>query len=469
MELFEHQASYLVKSSQVRGHGLWWEMGTAKSRAIIENLKELYEAGEVRGVFITAAASIYLNWLRQFSEWWPEAQPVVYMSSNPRRSQKEIQIGLSRDGPKILLLNAEALSQERSTAVHVAASFFKELKNELMFVVDESNIIGNPKSARSKVIRKLGLSAKYRRCLSGTPGVETPLKLWAQLEFLEPRSTGMTYWQFQQYVGITKTVYAGQRSFQKIVGYRRIEWVKSLMEKYGSFVAKKECMDLPPKLYETWFVELDDDHRKKYDELLKLGISELSSGRVLPNNAMDKLYQLHNMATGFARTDFGTEWFSKGRVNALMNLLESINGKAIIYTPSRVELQMLDDVLSHSYGSTSLARFHGGIDVPTRNREVDRFQTEESCRWFLANQTAAGFGLTLTAASYVIYFRNAYSLDIRVQSEDRPHRPGQHNPVTIIDIVARNTVDEDVVQAHRDKKYIASQILPFLTQILKNG
>lgn len=466
---FAHQAEYLASNSEAPGWGLWWEMGTAKTRAIIENMKWLYLHQKIDGALILAESSVYLNWPRQFALWWPQVTPLIYTSANTSKSIKAINKLVAGDAPKILLLNVEALSREMGVAVHTAASFVKELKGELMVVVDESNLMGSPKSARTKVIRAIGRSSKYRRLMSGTPGVETPLKMYPQLEFISPGCTGMTYTQYAQFVGIHETVYAGNRRFQQIVGYRRLDWVKKLMNKYGSFVAKTECHDLPPKLYETWNVVLDSEHMKKYRELLLLGMTELKGGLVLPGNAMDKLYQLHNMVTGFARTEFGVEWFSRTRLKSLIELLGQINGKAIIYSPSRVELEALDGVLSAHVGSSNIARFHGGIDPITRNRDVDRFQQDSSCKYFLANQRAAGYSLDLTAASYEIYFRNAYSLDIRLQSEDRAHRTNQTKAVTIIDMVSPGTVDVYLLEALRNKYDIAAYIIPFLKRVFENS
>ena len=466
---FTHQKNYLDSSSEVPGWGLWWEMGTAKSRAIIENMKWLYGRQKIDGGLIMAEASVYLNWPRQFALWWPEVTPLIYTSANPPKSRKTIASMLAGDAPKILLLNVEALSRESGIAVHTAASFVKDMNYKLMTVVDESNLMGSPKAARTKVIRAIGKSSGYRRLLSGTPGVETPLKMYSQLEFLMPGCTGLTYSQYKQFVGIHQTVHAGKRKFEQIVGYRRLAWVKNLMNKYGSFVAKTDCHDLPPKLYETWNVVLEPEHMKKYQELKKNGMTELTGGYVLPANAMDMLYQLHNMVTGFARTEFGVQWFSQTRLKSLIELLSQINGKAIIYSPSRVELEALDGILSAHVGSSNIARFHGGIDPVTRNRDVDRFQQDSSCKYFLANQRAAGYSLDLTAASYEIYFRNAYSLDIRLQSEDRAHRTNQTKAVTIIDMVSPGTVDVYLLEALRNKYDIAAYIIPFLKRVFENN
>jgi SNF2 family DNA or RNA helicase len=91
---------------------------------------------------------------------------------------------------------------------------------------------------------------------------------------------------------------------------------------------------------------------------------------------------------------------------------------------------------------------------------VDSFQdNNDALRFFVGNPKTGGYGLTLTASHTVVYFSNDYSLEIRMQSEDRAHRIGQTNKVTYVDLMAENTIDEKIVKALNAKIDLASQVM----------
>jgi SNF2 family DNA or RNA helicase len=466
--LFKHQEEFLATDALRNGYGFWHEMGTGKTRSVLENAKVLHQGNHIDAIIVLASSNVYLNWYREFTKWWPEVEPAHWYAGNPTKAKRAIEALHLRQGCKALLCNVEALADKAGVGTREVAAFVKKYNRRIMMVIDESNIIGNPAAGRTKVIMILGKGANFRRALSGTPGIETPLKLYTQLEFLRPGITGMTYYQYRSRVAEYKQVTYGNRQFPKLVGYRNIDWVRGLMHEVGSFKSKKECLDLPPKLYEMRLVPLDDKQEKVYKELKKAKMSELESGLVIPANGMEMMHQLHNVSTGFVKTETGIEWISMARVNALIALIDELppDAKIIIFSPSRPELQMLDDTLVAHIGPQGITRFHGGVDIDTRNLAVDEFQNKVDVRIFLANQMAAGLSLTLTAASYIVYFRNAYSLELRVQSEDRAHRAGQLNAVTIIDMCAPGTVDEHVIKALHNKYDVAGNIIPFLKETL---
>jgi SNF2 family DNA or RNA helicase len=108
----------------------------------------------------------------------------------------------------------------------------------------------------------------------------------------------------------------------------------------------------------------------------------------------------------------------------------------------------------------SVGTYYGETDEEERRRVLDRFQDPESeMRFFVGNPSTGGYGLTLTAASVVVYYSNSFDLEKRLQSEDRAHRIGQTRNVTYIDLITPKTVDEKIVKALRGKIDIATQVL----------
>ena len=148
------------------------------------------------------------------------------------------------------------------------------------------------------------------------------------------------------------------------------------------------------------------------------------------------------------------------RISELLNILEEVDGKVIIWAIYRHDIKEITRVLSERYGKNAVESFFG--DTLDRDRQdiIDRFQDRESdLRFFVGNPKTGGYGLTLTASHTVIYYSNSYDLEVRLQSEDRAHRIGQTSKVTYIDLIAEKTVDEHIVKSLRNKINIATQVL----------
>ena len=462
LTLYKHQKDWLATHWEATGHGLWHQMGCGKSIIVLLNLKMLHAAGRIGGMLVVAPNGVHAVWEKEVKKWLPEFRVVTYYSRNSMPQRQAIkELFQNTQGVRVLAINAEALSYPASEAVKLAYDFLRTVPS--MMIVDESTVIKNPRAMRTKVAMKLSQFARYRRVLTGSPIADNPFDCWSQLEFLVRGATGMNYFQFMKEHGVYETVYMGTRSFTKVAGYKRLDQLKALMEKHGTFISKAECLDLPPKVYERREVELDAAQRKLY-QLVKNDISVMLAGNYIePVNAMAKLQHLHNITLGFVKQDEGTiEWVSETRVAALIDLLEELDDKVIVWCSSVPALLKLYEVIIARFGKDYVVKCHGGVDPRQRPLDVQKFQEVKACRVYLANQETGGYGVTLTAASFEIYFRNSYSLEDRLQSEDRAHRIGQTRSVTIIDMIAPATVDEHVLLALERKLDIAAHVVDFL-------
>jgi SNF2 family DNA or RNA helicase len=462
MELYKHQKDWLATHWEKTGIGLFWQMGTAKTLTSLLNLKMLHTAGKINGMLVIAPNGVHAIWEKEVKKWLPEFRVVTYYSRNSMPQRQAIkELFQNTQGVRILAINAEALSYPASEGVKLAYDFLRAVPS--IMVVDESTVIKNPRAMRTKVAMKLSQFAQYRRVLTGSPIADNPFDCWSQLEFLERGSTGMNYFQFMKEHGVYETVYMGTRSFTKVAGYKRLDQLKMLMEKHGTFISKAECLDLPPKVYERREVELDLAQRKIY-QMVKNDISVmLADNYIEPVNAMAKLQYLHNITMGFVKHDDGViEWISTTRIIALINLLEELDDKVIVWCSSVPALLKLYEAIVERFGKDYVVKCHGDVDPRQRPLDVQKFQEVKECRVYLANQETGGYGSTLTAASFEVYFRNSYSLEDRLQSEDRAHRIGQTKSVTIIDIIAPATVDEHVLSALERKLDIAAHVVDFL-------
>jgi SNF2 family DNA or RNA helicase len=170
------------------------------------------------------------------------------------------------------------------------------------------------------------------------------------------------------------------------------------------------------------------------------------------------LFQLIPKDTGIKREPPQAIDKTNTRVESLIQLLGETDGKSIIWARFRAEIQEIVRRIREEFGPASVVEYHGGIDNERRSDAVLRFQSDPDCKFFIGHVQAGGKGLTLHAATTVVYFSNDFSLENRLQSEDRAHRIGQHHNVTYIDFIAAGTLDEKVVKALREKKSIADII-----------
>ena len=226
---------------------------------------------------------------------------------------------------------------------------------------------------------------------------------------------------------------------------------------------KEDCLDLPAKIYSPRHIELSKEQEKAYNDLATFAIAQLEGQTLTVNNTMTMLLRLHQITCGYLPTDDGQGEpipLKNNRMDELLSVLEETEGKVIIWANYRYSIFDIEKNLKKKFGEDTVVTYFGDTKDQDRQEIVKTFQDEESpVRFFVANQQTGGYGLTLTAASTVVYYSNNYDLEKRIQSEDRAHRIGQKNNVTYIDIICEGTVDENIVSSLRNKIDLASQSL----------
>jgi SNF2 family DNA or RNA helicase len=174
---------------------------------------------------------------------------------------------------------------------------------------------------------------------------------------------------------------------------------------------------------------------------------------------MTQLLRMQQVLSGHTKSDDGNIIPVKdNRINELLNCLEEVEGKTIIWSRFRFDVLRIKQTLEKEYGETSVVSYFGDTSDEDRTLAIEKFQ-EGDAQFFVGNPQTGGMGITLTAAQNVIYFANSFDLAIRTQSEDRAHRIGQKNSVTYIDLICEGTIDERIVKALRSKMDIASVVM----------
>lgn len=480
---FAHQRTICEASWADEYVGLLLEQRTGKSKIIIDTCAQLYDTGRINGLLIVAPNGVHRNWVNdEIPTHCPDrVQRIAAVWSSNHTKAKTAELEALFNGGhelRILAMNIEALATKKG--IEFARRFLNA--TTAMMVVDESTRIKNPSAAVTKACLKLAKHAKYRRICNGTPATQSPLDVYAQLLFLHEDAVPV-----QSYVAF-KARYAdflpashpmvqgimrksGSRFAPQIMAtnddgtpsYKNLEELKSWVDKCCYRVTRKECADLPEKLYKRWEVELAPHQ----DKLIKQYLLAMKQGHTPePINKMVAVMLYQRMVCGIVPKQLtGDEQHTKmfespednPRIQAVQEIIEAYPDASIIFW-ARFKTD-LHEIVAHIQKVTGkqVARYWGDISNDEREAAKESFQNK-SIQYFVGQQGAGGVGLPLHAADVMVYHSNDFSLYHRLQSEDRSEHLQKKTGTLIIDIEAKGTVDSKIINALRSKKDVADLI-----------
>ena len=460
---YAHQLKALEMSWERPYFAYFMEMGTGKSKVLIDNMSMLYDNGKINGALIIAPKGVYKNW---FSQEIPthmaahiEPVTVLWKSLINKKQQYYLdQLFKTGEDFHILVMNVESLSTGKGVAF---AEKFLNCHNAMM-AIDESTTIKNPDAKRTKNIVGLGKLAKYRRILTGSPVTKSPLDLYKQCEFLEDELLGFgSYYAFRTRYAVMKTANFSGRSVQIVVGYRNLDELSEKLKAFSYRVLKDECLDLPKKTFMKREVMLTKEQEKAYLQMKQLAVAHMEGKVMTTATVLTQLMRLQQITCGHFTADDGTlHEVPSNRINELLDVLSEVEGKVVIWAQFQRDVTNIIKALSKEYGDDSYVDYYGLTPQEDRQRNIKKFQDPDSpVRFFIGTTQTGGYGITLTAASTMVYYSNGYDLEKRQQSEARIDRIGQEKPMTYIDIICEDTVDTRIVKALRKKVDIATQIM----------
>jgi SNF2 family DNA or RNA helicase len=453
-DLWAHQTKFLEEFGPRPDFFLSWEMGTGKTTATIGWLRTKYlEHDNVLKTLILSPVATLYNWQNEFKV---NAPPYIHEKVAVAHGRKKLEAFKSQ----IVIANYEAF--DSVTMLKAIEEYAPQI-----VICDEAHRIKNPKSKRFKSLVGVSDRATYRGMLTGTPILNSYLDIWAQFRFLDKGETlGNNFFVFRSRyfrdtnVGMPKAMYFPNWQPHPTTA-------KDLTDKVAhktSRVTKDECLDLPPLIQVTEFVEQSAEQLKAYKEMEAQLITEVRSGECVATNALVRVLRMLQILSGHMQTErdnvTSVHRFEKTpRLERLMELLEELTPehKVIVWCTFIENYRQIKAACEErSIKYTDLTG-----ETKDRQANIDAFQNDESCRVIIANPQAGGVGVNLTAASYGIYYSRNYSLGDRLQSEARNHRGGSevHKKITLIDLVCKNTLDEIVLQALLKKENFADNVL----------
>jgi hypothetical protein len=461
---FRHQAEIFEQTRDLAAWAWLLEQGTGKSRIAIDNASWLFAKGEITGVLIVAPNGVHRNWISdEFPRHLnPDVPYCGWCYQSAKASTKSHQAAVDHvtrfNGLAVLAMSYDAMTTDAGKA---AAKRFL-VGRRCIYLLDESQRIKNPKTQRTKTILESAKYAPYRRLLSGTPITNGPFDIYSQMKFLDEKfwlpHGFSSFTVFRHVFGIFKRMQnqGTGKSFDQLVAYQNLPLLERIVQAVSSRVLKEDVLDLPPKLFSNRYFSLSPEQTKLYQQLKTDYVAELEGRDIVAGLAIVRLMRLQQITCGYVPIETGEPVTMVGTSNPRLDLLaetvEDITHQGIIWSRFTKDIELICGLLGKA-----AVRYDGTCSPDERIKSLDAFHAGDA-QWFVANPAACSEGLTLTEAKTVIRYTNNFKLAERLQSDDRAHRIGQDRSVQYIDLIAENTIDQQIVRSLLSKFDIASQL-----------
>lgn len=464
--------------------GLLDEMGAGKSLQVVHAACRLQQQGKINTVLVVCPASVRSVWT---GAEFGEVKKHSYLPSSVYEFHNPSKLVWKDQGDSKLVWFVTNYEYLRMVKRQKELMQLLKGKNVLM-VCDESSFIKSKGAIQTKACTKIGEEVSRRVILNGTPISNNPLDLWSQIRFLSKDILPyVNYYSFRdEFANITT-----KHGFPLILGWKNLDLLQKHIAPYVIRREKKDCLDLPEKIYTTREVPLTEDTWEIYKQMRDEAVVWMNENPSMAAQAGVKVMRLAQITGGFlggfnngvgvaepemwdpevpksesemwepnVPKEIGREKLNTLREYINELLVDKPGLKIIVWGRFRAELERVYTELADVIPTYLL---YGGQTKTDRTASIERFSDVNDKRSGLlaAQVQAGGFGLNLVAADHVVYLSNDFSFMTRQQSEDRCHRPGQRNNVIYLDVLAtgpngEKTIDHHVVKSLRSKGDLAN-------------
>ena len=459
LKLRDYQEKAVNLSADRHSYAYFLEVGLGKSAITITNIGMLVLANKLTGVLIVSPRGVHRQWCEeQFPDHLDsqiKQRSIIWNGTIPNVKRRDEQL-------TVFSINIDAIRTKNG--FKAASEFLKEHSGKNMVVIDESQKIKSGSSQRTKAAWSLGAMATYRRILSGTPIAKNVGDLFSQFKFLDERILNHKYFvSFRNHFLIL-----GGFEGKQIVGQKNVEELYSLIAPHSFRLTKAEALDLPEKIYTKQVYEMSETSAMHYQNLKKNFLTLLDNGDIVDvPNAVSCLVRLQQTLSGYLPSEDGVfEVFSNDRIEQMLEVIEQIEGQAIIFSRFTKDIDRIIEALNNEYGNDQAVRYDG-TNVRDRDNSIKLF-LGGNARFFVANQAAASTGLNLQTGGcqHMIFYSNSFDYIAREQAEGRIHRLGTKGAVTYIDLVASKSIDGHILKNLRNKKNISDLTLDSIRKSL---
>lgn len=469
-KLMEHQKYVCDFTKEKNMFGIFCDYGTGKTLMALKYV----DSKQLRKTLVistkTAIESTWPDEIRGHSNF-----QYVLLLGGRKHKINQLKLGLKRSH-----VDAGYYHSYKSNPVIFLINFdgVKNIFNELvaanfdLVLVDESTKIKSPKTERTKVIWKLGLSAERRGIMTGFPITENMSNIYSQVKFLDGgENFGNSYEAFLD------------KYFVKM-GLKRVpkkKGAQEIIEKIKPFCIRVSgsVLKLPPKVYKTEHVSMTSEQRRLLDQLENYFMLEFGKVKIDTQYIFTLINKSLQICDGFIQNGIqkvdrkGNPVFDEDgkpvydgkalevvdthKDDTLIDLLDEIDvdkNKVIIWTAYKFSANKLVKMLK-PYNPLSLTGATEDV-----SSVVSDFQNKQKNRVLVAIQKKASASITLTNCNHAIYYSNMWSFDERYNSEARIYRKGseKHKSVFYTDLVVRGTVEEKVIECLKKKKSLVDEL-----------
>lgn len=455
MSPFGAQSTAVDKAFSQRGWAHFLEQGLGKTAVIFNEWLLYRDQGEIDALVVIAPNSLLGNWKAEAEKFGITDEVVVWNSGRGKSIASEVEKFLRTNAPIIFVVNYEAVPSSGGKVIEAILA-----KRRVMMVADESISLKNPNGQRSKEIRELAKSARMVRALSGAPVSQGVHDLWAQLRFVG-HLEGTNFYSFRN-----RYCVMGGFKGKQVIRPRTdtADELTHLLSKCSFRAEKKDWTDIPDKLYTTRNISMPPAQRKAYESMALDFVVLLESSDVSADLVITKLMKLQQISTGFVMdANDETHWLvsddENPKLQMLKEVMEETNNKVIVFTFHRAAV----DLLRRTLPANETAYLVGEMTREQIEAEKARFNLANGVKTMVCQINAAMYGHTLLGTAdrpchTTVFFENNYSLNARVQAEDRNHRHGQKNNVLYVDLVT-SKMDEMVIEALKGKQSVATAVM----------
>ena len=447
---YKHQNVGFHFMRSCRRGAIFGDCGIGKTAIVASFLDSLVHEGQINeenpALIVCPISIIYQAWIKDTKKFTSIDPVSIYEPSSYKAKQKR-EKKLATPSPVYI------------ASFSLLQIMEKELrKKRFKFIaIDESSKIKNPQSKTFKALLNIAWKSKWRYIMSGTPAPNGPIDLWSQFYFLDDGMTlepSLVDFRHKNYKQIAVPGRGAHVGFW--VPRRGIEpKINKQIEKRAIRFKSDDCLDLPPRTFMVRDLQMTKEQKKAYDEMSQNLFTEVGGSDVTARVAVSKIMKLREITGGFVIGDSGDEkqFKTNPKIDELDSLLEEAIGdgtsKALAWIQYRWEARTLLSRYRKKYGAKGL---YGDISQSEKDRAVDSFLDSDSCRLLVCHPKSAAHGLTLTSASYSIYYSLSHDFEEYYQSSMRIHRPGQKKPTFYYFLTAKDSIDKALLECIQNKK-----------------
>jgi len=451
-----HQNEVAGRAKAVRRFGIFHDMGTGKTLSTIMIMQDLWSEQAVSRIVVVCPLAVMIEWESQISRFASVPVKTVRIGGlTPKKRKEAIRLFTKKkDCLMVAIVNYESLRKIENDLAMIRPE---------MAVFDESTRIKNRNAQQTKAAKKLSDQVEYAFALTGTPISNNVTELYSQLRCISPSCVGNNYWAFAK-----RYAEFGGFEGRQVMGMQNEKELKRILSHVSHTVRKEDVLDLPPKTYVRHEAVMTGEQLAAYAKAEKDFLIAIKAVResdtnesnhlILIKNALVRMTFCQRIASGHVKEDLFKETV-RFRNNAKADVLQAVvkdagSAQIVVCARFREDLKIIQEIIEPM---RSVVPFHGGLSNERADSNLTAFKEEKADALVMQVQKG-GYGLNLANAPIIVFWNNWFSYGVRDQAEARIHRKGQEKNCLFVDLVAKSSVDELILQAIRNKQDISEAL-----------